>query len=57
MNFLERIEKTMFIDSKMVKEFLKPFDILYYSDSEWETDKSIPINEAKKYGKVLYQSQ
>lgn len=56
MNFLERINKTMYIDSKMIKEFLKPFDILYYSDIEWENRTAIPINEAKKYGKILYSS-
>lgn len=54
MAFMDRVDKTMHIDSKMVKEFLKPFDILYYSDLEWEAENSIPINEAKKYGRVLY---
>jgi predicted nucleotidyltransferase len=56
MNFIERIDKTMYIDSKMIKEFLKPFDILYYSDIEWDNSSSIPINEAKKYGRILFNS-
>lgn len=54
MNYLERINKTMYIDSKMVKEFLLPFDILYYSDTEWEQSTAIPINEAKKYGIIIF---
>jgi uncharacterized protein len=34
----------------LTDKFIKPFDILYYSDIEWEHNSSIPINEAKKYG-------
>jgi predicted nucleotidyltransferase len=56
LSLLEAIDNTIQIDKALVSEFLIPFDILYYSDIEWEAGQSIAINEAKKYGIVLYSS-
>ena len=42
------------LDWELVSNTKKPFDILYYSDEEWENDQSLIICEAKKHGKVIY---
>jgi len=42
------------LDWELVSNTKKPFDILYYSDEEWENDQSLIIREAKKHGKVIY---
>ncbi len=55
-------EKTLFEKAKMfgdlewllINEIDKPFDILYYSDEEWENSSSLMIQEAKKHGKIIY---
>ena len=39
----------------MIEEVEKPFDIMYYSDEEWEKGHSLIINEAKKEGEVVYK--
>jgi len=57
-------DKTLFEKSKMannlkwdlINETDKPFDILYYSDEEWENTTSLMIAEAKKNGKVIYSN-
>jgi len=38
----------------LVKKYKKPFDILYYSTSDWENSDSLIITEAKKTGTVVY---
>jgi len=42
------------LDWELVSNTKKPFDILYYSDEEWENDQSLIIREAKQHGKVIY---
>ena len=54
MNIFERVELTVGIDRELVKRTKKPFDILYYSDEEWENSNSIIINAAKQEGEVIY---
>jgi hypothetical protein len=39
---------------KLVENVMKPFDIIYYSDEEWEKGDSLIINSAKKEGKSIY---
>jgi predicted nucleotidyltransferase len=55
-NIFEKFDLTKGIKAGLVNKFIQPFDILYYSDIEWETSRAIAINEAKKYGVVLYSS-
>ena len=38
---------------ELVKEIDKPFDILSYSDIEWEEGSSMMIDEAKKDGIIM----
>lgn len=38
---------------KLVEEIMKPFDIIYYSDTDWEKGDSLIINAAKE-GIVIY---
>ncbi len=42
------------LEWRLVKKYKKPFDILYYSNSEWKRSSSLIIMEAKKNCKVLY---
>lgn len=39
---------------RLVEEIMKPFDIMYYSDKEWENSNSLIINAAKENGEVIY---
>jgi len=50
----EKAEIMEDLDWELVSNTKKPFDILYYSDEEWENDQSLIIREAKKHGKVIY---
>ncbi len=42
------------LDWELVSNTKKPFDIIYYSDEEWENGQSLIIREAKQHGKVIY---
>lgn len=53
-SIFERVERTTGIGRELVKRFEKPFDLVYYSDEEWEKKPLLLINEAKEYGKVIY---
>ncbi len=53
-SIFERVELTSGIGRKLVKTFKKPFDLMFYSDLEWEDGHSIVIHEAKKEGIVLH---
>ncbi|TAL67621.1 MAG: nucleotidyltransferase domain-containing protein [Bacteroidetes bacterium] len=53
-DYFEKFDLTKNIKSQLVKKFDKPYDILYYSDIDWETSRAVPINEAKKYGLIVY---
>lgn len=52
-SFLERIELTTGVGRKLVKSFRKPFDLMFYSDLEWEEGGSLVIHAAKQEGIVL----
>jgi len=50
----ERVEITTGIGRELVKKTKKPFDLLFYSDDEWDKGYSLIINEAKEEGEVIY---
>ena len=52
-SIFERVELTSGIGRKLVKTFKKPFDLMFYSDLEWEDGHSMVIHAAKKEGIVL----
>lgn len=53
-SIFEKVELTTGIGRELVKRTEKPFDILYYSDEEWESGHSLIINTAKEEGEVIY---
>jgi predicted nucleotidyltransferase len=53
-SIFERVELTSGIGRKLVKTFKKPFDLMFYSDLEWEDGHSVVINAAQKEGIALY---
>lgn len=53
-DLFEIVELTKDIHWNLVDKLMRPFDILYYSDEEWEEGNSLIINEAKKDGIVIY---
>jgi predicted nucleotidyltransferase len=55
-SYLKRIDKVLNLNSALVKSIKKPFDVLLYSDVEWNDSATIMIREAKKNGKTLYRN-
>ena len=55
-DIFQKVEMVSGIDGELVRRTNKPFDILYYSDTEWKKGYSLTINAAKEYGKVLYSA-
>ncbi len=55
-SYSQRIKKLLGLNRRLVKLTDKPFDILYYSDDEWESTASLMIAEAKKNGRVIYEN-
>ncbi len=53
-DIFERVDMTTGVNRELVKKTEKPFDIMYYSDTEWEQGDSIIINAAKDEGNVIY---
>ena len=53
-NIFQKAKATDGLEWILVKEYKKPFDILYYSNIEWENSNSLIITEAKKTGTVIY---
>ncbi|MCP2604773.1 nucleotidyltransferase domain-containing protein [Candidatus Aminicenantes bacterium AH-873-B07] len=53
-NIFERVKLTTGLGRELVRKFKKPFDLIYYSDKEWEEKNFLIINEAKEYGEVIY---
>ena len=49
-----RLNKLLGLNRKLVKLTNRAFDIIYYSDDEWEVSSSPMIAEAKVNGKILY---
>lgn len=54
--YFKRIDKVLDLNSTLVKMLKKPFDILLYSDIEWNDSATLMIREAKLNGKTLYHS-
>lgn len=50
----ERVKMSTGIGRELVKKLKIPFDLLYYSDEEWENEDFLIINEAKEKGEVIY---
>jgi len=55
-SYSQRIKKLLGLNRTLVKLTNKAFDILYYSDDEWEMPNSLILLEAKKYGKIIYEN-
>lgn len=55
--YSKRIDKVLGLNWTLVKKLKKPFDVILYSDAEWENSEFLLIREAKKYGKILYKNQ
>lgn len=53
-SIFDKVELTTGIGRELVKKTKKPFDIMYYSDEEWESGNSLIINSAKENGLVIY---
>jgi predicted nucleotidyltransferase len=53
-SIFERAELTTGVGKELVKKMKKPFDLLFYSDDEWNRGYSLVINEAKEGGEVIY---
>lgn len=53
-DIFERVKLTRGVNRGLVKKFMKPFDLIYYSDEEWENGNSLIINAAKEEGEVVY---
>ena len=53
-SIFERVELTSGIGRALVKTFKKPFDLMFYSDTEWEQSCSPVIDTAKKEGRILF---
>jgi len=53
-SIFERVKLTTGIGRELVSKFKKPFDIMYYSDKEWEKGHSLIINAAKQEGEAVY---
>ena len=49
-----RVELTAGIHRELVEKMSMPFDIMYYSTSEWERGDSLTINVAKKTGEIVH---
>jgi len=54
--YFKRIDKVLNLNSTLVKTIKKPFDVLLYSDVEWNDSATMMIREAKKNGKTLYRN-
>ncbi len=51
--FDEKIKMVSGINRELVSKFKMPFDLLFYSDSEWKKNDSFLLNEARKFGYSL----
>lgn len=53
-DIFERVQLTKDVHWKLVEKIMKPFDIMYYSDEEWDKSSSLIINAAKGKGELIY---
>jgi len=51
--FDEKIKMVSGINRELVSKFKKPFDLLFYSDSEWKKEERYLFSEAQKFGYSL----
>ncbi len=54
-DIFERADLMNGLNYELVHKIKKPFDLMYYSDTEWKNSNGIIINEAKSMGKVIYK--
>lgn len=52
----QRVKEATGIGWALVETLHMPFDLLYYSDAEWDADSSLIIREAKREGEVIYEA-
>jgi predicted nucleotidyltransferase len=50
----ERVKMISGIGRELVQKFKIPFDLILYSDEEWETQNYLLILEAREKGEVIY---
>ena len=55
-DIFQRLAKARGVHRELVRRFRRPFDILYYSPTEWEQACSPIVMHAKTKGQVIYQS-
>jgi predicted nucleotidyltransferase len=55
-DLFRRLAMARGMHGELISLFGKPFDILYYSDTEWRQGESLIIAEAKATGKMLYEA-
>lgn len=55
-DIFEIVNLTKDIHWKLVENVMKPFDIIYCSDEEWEKGNSLIINSAKREGDLIYSN-
>jgi uncharacterized protein len=53
-SIFEKAELVRGFHMELVDSFHAPFDILYYSDAEWESAASPIIRDAKSHGVVVF---
>jgi len=53
-NIFERVKLATGVGRELVKQIKMPFDLMYYSDKEWENENSLIIDEAKTKGEIIY---
>ena len=53
-SLFERVQLTTGIGRTLVKMFRKPFDLMFYSDVEWDQSRSLVIDAARQEGRVLH---
>jgi len=53
-DIFERVKLAKGVHRELVNRIKKPFDIMYYSDKEWDKGHSLIINAAKEEGEVIY---
>jgi predicted nucleotidyltransferase len=53
-NIFQKAKSTDGLEWLLVRKYKKPFDILYYSNSDWETSNNLIITEVQRTGKIIY---
>jgi predicted nucleotidyltransferase len=55
-DLFQRVALTSGLHRILVNKINKPFDIMFYSDSEWNKGDSLVVNAAKAEGKIIYST-